>query len=147
MKNVRELSRGRVLPLLLLNAISTETHRHNYIPAGLRRYIAQNSVLWITRGQRSSQRASMELGFNLNHELPAQDILPHRRSQLGMTLPQVKPYGRRRAREEGMYPCSLPSGGARNRRKGRFTMLHTNPVEFLYRNRRLYSNTKTATLQ
>src|SRR3989338_177903 len=46
--NVKELRRKRVVPLLLSNAISIETHRDNYISAGLRRYTAQNSLLWIT---------------------------------------------------------------------------------------------------
>src|SRR3990167_7836398 len=66
--NVKELRRKRVVPLLLSNAISIETHRDNYISAGLRRYTAQNSLLWIT----CEQKTPIQRGFSGSRATGAQ---------------------------------------------------------------------------
>src|SRR3990167_10423221 len=66
--NVKELCRKRVAPLLLSNAISIETHRDNYISAGLRRYTAQNSLLWIT----CEQKTPIQRGFSGSRATGAQ---------------------------------------------------------------------------
>src|SRR3989338_1408713 len=74
--NVKELRRKRVVPLLLSNAISIETHRDNYISAGLRRYTAQNSLLWITCEQKTPIQGPFPV-----HKLPGNNTLPPRASQ------------------------------------------------------------------